>query len=92
MVVIYGKDTCGWCDKAVEVCEQQSIPYEYKSVDDVSTGPAYLLELKQLAAEQGLVFKTVPQIWWNSQYIGGFDKFAEAIEATNIGNYGQGDF
>ena len=92
MVTIYGKDACPWCDRARELCEQYNILYDYKSVDDRFEGPAYLLELKHLAQESGLTFKTVPQIWWNNKYIGGFDQLAEAVENNNVGNFGQGSF
>lgn len=92
MVVIYGKDTCNWCDRAVQICEQHGITYKYKSVDDRFEGPTYFQELKQLAEEQSLTIKTVPQIWWNDKYIGGFEQLAAAIEDNNIGNFGQGAF
>ena len=92
MVTIFGKDTCNWCDRAKELCEQHGINYEYKSLDDRFEGNAYLLELKQLAEEHSLTIKTVPQIWWNNKYIGGFDQLATEIENNNIGNFGQGAF
>ena len=92
MVIIYGKDTCNWCDRARELCEQLHIEYTYKSVDDRFDGATYLAELKQLSEEQSLTIKTVPQIWWNKKYIGGFDQFAAEVENNNIGNFGQGAF
>lgn len=81
-VVIYGKDTCNWCDRAVELAHQYSLEVTYKSVDDRFSGEVHMQELKQLAEKHELTIKTVPQIWWNGKYIGGFDQFAEEIENT----------
>jgi glutaredoxin len=33
--------------------------------------------------------KTIPQIFWNGNYIGGYDAFAIEVENT-IGGYGDG--
>lgn len=92
MVIIYGKDTCAWCDRARELCEQHHLEYSYRSLDDRFEGNAYLLELKQLAEQHALTIKTVPQIWWYDKHVGGFDDLASAIENNNIGNFGQGAF
>lgn len=87
-VVIFGKDTCNWCDRAVELAYQYGLEVTYKSLDDRFVGEQYVNELKQLAESQSLTIKTVPQIWWNGKYIGGFNEFASEIENTR--NYGDG--
>jgi len=83
-VVIFGKSTCNWCDRAQEVCAQYSIECTYKDVDDRFDGPTYLAELQQLKPDA----KTVPQIWWNGKYIGGYNELVKEIENTR--EYGQG--
>ena len=79
MVTIWGKQNCSFCDRAKELCEQYELKYEYILVD----GPEKLQELHQLVPEA----RTVPQIFWNGKYIGGFTDFALKIENTR--NFGQ---
>ena len=89
-VVIFGKDTCSWCDRSVEVCNQYGLEYTYKSLDDRFTGEAFKKELRELALRESLTINTVPQIWWNGKYIGGYSQLISAIENTR--EYGQGGF
>ena len=89
-VVIFGKDTCSWCDRAVEVCNQYGLEYTYKSLDDRFTGEAFKGELRELALRESLTINTVPQIWWNGKYVGGYSQLISAIENTR--EYGQGGF
>jgi glutaredoxin len=44
-----------------------------------------MLELSTLKPD----VKTLPQIWWDNRYIGGYTDFAAEIENT-MGNYGNG--
>ena len=80
MVIIYGKDRCGWCDKAKELCEDYRLDYEYRNVGHEH----YLTELKEKVPD----VKTVPQIYWRGKYIGGYYEFASEIQNT-IGGYGE---
>lgn len=89
-VVIFGKDFCNWCDRAVEVCNQYGLEYTYKSLDDRFTGEAFKTELKELALKESITVNTVPQIWWNGKYIGGYNDLINSIENTR--EYGQGGF
>lgn len=90
MIIIYGKETCNWCDRAKELCHQYGMKFEYKSVDDRFEGEANFAELKQRALDENLEIKTVPQIWWHGNHIGGFNELVSAIENTR--EYGQGGF
>lgn len=81
MVIIYGNTNCVWCDRAKELCDQYTLEYEYKSIQVAE----YLAELK----EQVPGVRTVPQIFWNKKYVGGYEQFASEIENT-IGGYGDG--
>lgn len=89
-VVIFGKDFCNWCDRAAEVCTQYGIEYTYKNLDDRFTGEDFKAELRELAVRDLITVKTVPQIWWNGKYIGGYSELISSIENTR--EYGQGGF
>ena len=69
--------------KATKLAEQYALKYQYLSVDDGEN----LLELKSKMPN----VKSVPQIWWNANYIGGYKDFSLEIENT-VGNYGQDQF
>jgi len=64
MFYILSRDDCSWCDKAMEALDNRGEPYE-----------AFLytehLMIGKLMGKAGL--KTVPQIWYNNQYIGGYE-------------------
>lgn len=83
MITIYGHTRCGWCTKAKNLAEQYGLEYQWKDTDDQEN-------LNQLKKDLPSV-KTVPQIWWDNRYIGGYDKFSAEVENT-LGNYGQGTF
>jgi glutaredoxin 3 len=89
-IVIYGKEFCNWCDRAVEVCIQYELAYIYKSLDDRFSGQDTYAELQELAIKDNIAIKTVPQIWWNGKHIGGYSDLITAIE--NSREYGQGGF
>lgn len=65
--VIYSKDNCPWCDKAKEFFESKNIQYTEKKfgVDFIKE---QLIELMPEVPER----LTVPQIWINDEYIGGY--------------------
>ena len=87
-IVIFGRELCDWCDRAQEICRQYDMDYEYKNLTDRFVGESYKAELRHLAETQDLTIKTVPQIWWNGKYIGGFNELAAEIENTR--SYGDG--
>lgn len=79
MVKIWGRPSCSFCERAKQLCEQYSLKYEYILID----GPEKLRELQELVPEA----RTVPQIFWNGNYIGGYTEFA--LEVENTRNFGQ---
>jgi glutaredoxin 3 len=83
MIEIYGTATCPWCDRAIEVCEQNQLTYEYKQLDDRFDGGNYQKEFKERLPNA----KTVPQIFWHGKHIGGYNDFLSEIENTR--NFGQ---
>ena len=79
MVTIWGRPSCSFCEKAKQLCEQYEIKYEYILID----GPEKLEELRELVPDA----RTVPQIFWNGNYIGGYSEFM--LEVENTRNFGQ---
>ena len=79
MIVIWGRDNCVYCTRAVDLCKQYGFKYEYIKVNS----PQILEQLEQKVPG----VKTVPQIFWNDKHIGGYDDFAAEIENTR--NFGQ---
>jgi glutaredoxin 1 len=82
MITIYSKNNCGWCTKAKELAETLGHRIEYRNVD---TNVQFILELSALKPD----VKTLPQIWWDDRYIGGYTDFAAEVENT-IGGFGDG--
>lgn len=82
MITIYGSKTCSWCEKAKKLADTFSLKYDYIDVSD----PDKMAELKAKKPD----VKTIPQIWWFENYIGGYEQFAKEVENTLGGTYGQG--
>jgi len=82
MIEIFGNSACPYCLRAQKLAKRYSLQYEYKNIDYEK----YRDELTSLKED----YKTVPQIWWNGKYIGGYNELAAEIENTR--NYGQEGF
>lgn len=74
MITIYGTSTCSYCKKAVELAKQYKLEYEYKNINSKE----YLDEIRAMLPN----IKTVPQIYWNGKYVGGYNDLALEIENT----------
>ena len=83
MITIYGHPRCGWCIRAKNLAARYNLAYEWKDTDDQEI----LNELKTKLPEA----KTVPQIWWHGNHVGGYEEFAAEVENT-IGGYGDQKF
>lgn len=79
MIEIWGTSTCSFCERAKDLCKQYDLPFNFKLIDSQEK----LAELQEKAPSA----KTVPQIWWNGNYIGGYTDLAQEIENTR--NFGQ---
>ena len=82
MVIIYGAEWCGYCIRAKKLVEQYKLDFEFKDVDNTNVAQ----QLKALLPD----YKTIPQIWWHGNHIGGYDNFAREIENTR--NFAQDGF
>ena len=78
--IVWSKDNCTVCDQAKAGLEQRNIAYEEKKI-----GHGYTREDLLAAVPTA---KTVPQIFVNKNYIGGFTELRRYIEET-AGGYGE---
>lgn len=78
-ISIFGQKNCIYCEKAMYLCEERGYNYNYYDIADAENKEALLEALPNV--------KTVPQIWWNGNYIGGYTEFAQEVE--NVGSFGQ---
>ena len=77
--IVWSKDNCTFCDQAKALLEQRNIAYEEKKIGHGYTRED-LLEAVPTA-------RTVPQIFVNKNYVGGFTELRKYIEET-AGGYG----
>jgi glutaredoxin len=78
--IVWSKDNCTFCDQAKALLEQRNIAYEEKKI-----GYGYTREDLLEAVPTA---RTVPQIFVNKNYIGGFTELRKYIEET-AGGYGE---
>ena len=71
-VDIYGMAGCGYCSKAIELCEENDIPYSYYDIGQ------NIEHMKALSARV-TTFKTVPQIFIGDDHIGGYTQLEEHL-------------
>lgn len=64
MYKVYGTRICLYCDKAENLLKTKDLPFEKIYIDEDDNAKDYIVE-------QG--FKTVPQIWLDDNWIGGYD-------------------
>ena len=82
MVIIYGTEWCGYCIRVKKLVEQYQLDFEFRDVDN----PEMKAQLTSMLPD----YKTIPQIWWYGNHIGGYDKFAREVENTR--NFAQDGF
>ena len=72
MITIYSKKTCVFCDKAKTLLDNNGLEY----IEKVLGVDATREELLELAPDA----KTVPQIFNDSKYIGGYIELTEWLD------------
>ncbi|MGR5260252.1 glutaredoxin family protein [Vibrio astriarenae] len=76
--VVFGKATCPYCVKAKKALDKAGIEYTYHDVVKDSAALYRMIpEVKAIIGEKTPV--TVPQIWLDGQYIGGYDNLEKHI-------------
>lgn len=68
--IVYGKNNCIWCERSKYLLEENSIEFEYRNIEEE---PKYREEL----AEKLPTARTVPQIFLDGEYVGGFTQLNE---------------
>lgn len=87
--VVYSKDDCPFCVKAIELLIYNNLPYtEYKH------GVHFTKETLRKKCEMSELERlTVPQIFYNGKRIGGCGEFEKYLEDTGHGGgFGDGPF
>lgn len=83
MITIYGAEWCMWCKKAKILAESRNFSYVWKDVEEDGVYD------ELTAAKPAGASSTIPQIWWDNRYIGGYTDLAQEIENT-AGGFGDG--
>lgn len=75
MITIFGRDGCGYCRRAKELCEIKELDYRY--VDIIKEG----ISKADLEKTVGKPVATVPQIFNGKEHIGGYTELAALLNA-----------
>lgn len=73
MIQIYGKQGCGSCEQAKQLCGMKGIEYEY-----LMLGNDY--QLKTIIDIGGGKHKTFPMITKDGEYVGGLQELKEILK------------
>ena len=68
MITIYGKDDCKFCILVTNICISNNLDYRYYKVHEDITK-------EDLENKIGEPVNTVPQIFIDNEYIGGYSEF-----------------
>ncbi len=81
--IVFGKATCPYCVKAKQMLDDAEIEYSYFDVVKDSAALYRMIpEVKAIIGAKTPV--TVPQIWLDSQYVGGADRLEAALDETKL--------
>ncbi|KYN23528.1 glutaredoxin [Vibrio cidicii] len=81
--IVYGKATCPYCVKAKKLLDDAGIKYLYHDVVKESAALYRMIpEVKAIIGEKTPV--TVPQIWLEGHYIGGYDQLQLWLEQRGL--------
>ncbi|WP_436323625.1 glutaredoxin domain-containing protein [Vibrio cidicii] len=81
--IVYGKATCPYCVKAKKRLDEAGIEYLYHDVVKESAALYRMIpEVKAIIGEKTPV--TVPQIWLEGHYIGGYDQLQLWLEQRGL--------
>jgi ribonucleoside-diphosphate reductase alpha chain len=73
--IVYGIPNCPYCQMAKEELKLRGIQYDYIDLKEVG---------KTAAEVTGRKVKTVPQIYIEGKYVGGYDELMDLMNKTNI--------
>ena len=69
--LIYGKQDCPFCSLAKEEMQLRGIPFEFIDLKEIG---------KTAAEVTGRPVKTVPQIYVQGKYVGGYEELMDFLE------------
>ncbi|GGB95279.1 glutaredoxin, GrxA family protein [Marinobacterium zhoushanense] len=75
-ITIFGREGCGFCRRAKELCEMRELDYRYIDIHVEGISKA------DLEKTVGKPVETVPQIFCGQEHIGGYTEFAAFVEKT----------
>jgi glutaredoxin len=73
--VIYTKDNCSFCVKAKQLLKKHKIEI-IEEIDALKNREALV---ESVTKETGVAPRTVPQIWLNGEYVGGYKELTEKL-------------
>ncbi|USD66944.1 glutaredoxin [Vibrio sp. SCSIO 43136] len=81
--IVFGKATCPYCVKAKAKLDELGIRYQYYDVVKDSAALYRMIpEVKAIIGQKTPV--TVPQIWLDGQYVGGFDNLEAHVASGKV--------
>ncbi|MBR9827347.1 MAG: GrxA family glutaredoxin [Oceanospirillales bacterium] len=75
-VTIFGREGCGFCQRAKELCDIKGFAYRYIDIHAEGISKA------DLEHTIGKPVLTVPQIFVGQEHIGGFTEFSAKVTAA----------
>ena len=75
---IYTKDSCTFCVQAKTLMKIRGIEWEELNMQKV---PAMRAELMEKCEKINIMPRTVPQIWLDDSYVGGFQELKNKLDA-----------
>ena len=80
--IVYGKRNCPYCQLAKDELTLRGVPFDYVDLEEIN---------KTASEVTGRRVGTVPQIYLNGSYIGGYDQLMEYLNNTPTNQEGEGD-
>lgn len=77
-ITIFGRDGCGFCKRAKELCEIKELAFNYVDIHKEGITKA------DLEKTVGKPVETVPQVFHGQEHIGGYTELATFVENAGI--------
>lgn len=76
---VYGKQDCNYCKKALQLLQSEMLEFGY--YDILADQQVYKLMQDAVEKATGRFAETVPQIFVDGEYVGGYTELAASFEA-----------
>ncbi len=77
-ITIFGREGCGFCRRARELCERKQLDYRYVDIHQEGISQA------DLEKTVGKPVQTVPQIFHGQQYVGGYQELERFLDEQEL--------